>query len=71
MVTAVDSRVGWDNAAYAFVRCDAPPCANRSLWRQGTLVAMHGLHEVVEGIYQVRGFDLSNITFVEGERRCS
>ena len=44
------------------------PACNPSLWRQGNLVAMHGLYEVVEGIYQVRGLDLSNVTFVEGER---
>ena len=38
-----------------------------SLWRQSTLAAKQGLYEVVEGIYQVRGLDLSNITFVEGD----
>jgi alkyl sulfatase BDS1-like metallo-beta-lactamase superfamily hydrolase len=31
------------------------------------LVAKHGLFEVVEGIYQVRGLDLSNMTVVEGD----
>lgn len=30
-------------------------------------MARHGLFEVVEGIYQVRGFDLSNMTIVEGD----
>ena len=67
VVTAADGRTVWDNAAYSFLAGDAPSCVNPSLWRQGTLVAMHGLYEVVEGIYQVRGLDLSNITFVEGE----
>ena len=38
-----------------------------SLWRQSTLAAKQGLYEVVPGIYQVRGFDLSNISFVEGD----
>ena len=38
-----------------------------SLWRQSTLVAKQGLYEVVEGIYQVRGLDLSNISFIEGD----
>ena len=46
---------------------DAPDTVNPSLWRQSQLVAKHGLFEVVEGIYQVRGFDLSNVTFVEGD----
>lgn len=36
-----------------------------SLWRQSTLAAKHGLYEVVPGIYQVRGLDISNVTFVE------
>lgn len=56
--------VVWDGT-YEFIGGDAPPSVNPSLWRQSTLVAKHGLHEVVEGIYQVRGFDLSNISFVE------
>ena len=38
-----------------------------SLWRQSTLAAKQGLYEVVEGIYQVRGLDLSNISFIEGD----
>ena len=33
------------------------------------LCAKQGLYEVIEGIYQVRGFDLSNMTFVEGDTR--
>ncbi|QRP44888.1 alkyl/aryl-sulfatase [Amycolatopsis sp. FDAARGOS 1241] len=37
-----------------------------SLWRQAQLVALHGLYKVTEGIYQVRGLDLSNLTLVEG-----
>ena len=38
-----------------------------SLWRQSTLNARQGLYQVTDAIYQVRGLDLSNITFVEGE----
>ena len=49
-------------------RCRRRRC-NPSLWRQSTLVARQGLYEVVEGIYQVRGLDLSNMTFVEGDTR--
>src|SRR5690606_41036694 len=56
------------NDTYAFIRGDAPDTANPSLWRQSTLNAIQGLFEVVPGIYQVRGFDLSNVTFIEGER---
>ena len=38
-----------------------------SLWRQSQLASIGGLFEVVPGIYQVRGLDLSNVTFVEGD----
>lgn len=65
-ITADDGRVVWDNDTYAFLDGDAPDTVNPSLWRQSRLVAEQGLFEVVEGIYQVRGFDLSNVTFIEG-----
>ena len=57
----------WDNDTYDFLEGDAPDTVNPSLWRQSTLVATDGLFEVVPGLYQVRGMDLSNISFVEGE----
>ncbi|MER7672321.1 alkyl sulfatase dimerization domain-containing protein [Kitasatospora sp. NPDC096128] len=60
-------RVVWDNDSYTFLGGDAPATVNPSLWRQSTLTAVHGLFEVVDGIYQVRGLDLSNVSFVEGE----
>ncbi|MFD6090980.1 alkyl/aryl-sulfatase [Oerskovia sp. NPDC060338] len=66
-VTAADGRVVWDDDTYDFLQGDAPDTVNPSLWRQSRLVATQGLFEVVEGIYQVRGFDLSNVTFIEGE----
>ncbi len=67
VIAAADGRVVWDNDVYAFLTGDAPTSVHPSLWRQSALVAKQGLYEVVEGIYQVRGFDLSNITFVEGD----
>ncbi|MBM7818048.1 alkyl sulfatase BDS1-like metallo-beta-lactamase superfamily hydrolase [Cellulosimicrobium cellulans] len=65
-ITADDGRVVWDNDTYAFVQGDAPDTVNPSLWRQSQLVAEQGLFEVTAGIYQARGFDLSNVTFIEG-----
>ena len=67
VVTAADGRVVWDNDSYAFLDGQAPSSVHPSLWRQSQLCAKQGLYEVVEGIYQVRGLDLSNITFVEGD----
>lgn len=61
--------VAWSQVIYDFVRnADAPDTANPSLWRNAQLNAQYGLFEVVEGIYQVRGYDIANITFVRGER---
>jgi alkyl sulfatase BDS1-like metallo-beta-lactamase superfamily hydrolase len=68
VVHAPDGHVVWDSDSYAFLTGDAPDTVNPSLWRQSTLGAMQGLFEVVPGIYQARGLDLSNVTFVEGER---
>jgi alkyl sulfatase BDS1-like metallo-beta-lactamase superfamily hydrolase len=67
VVTAADGRVVWDNDVYAFLTGPAPTSVHPSLWRQSTLAAKQGLYEVVEGIYQVRGLDLSNISFIEGD----
>jgi linear primary-alkylsulfatase len=67
VIRADDGRVVWDNDAYAFLSGTAPQTVNPSLWRQSSLVAMQGLFEVVPGIYQARGLDLSNVTFVEGD----
>ena len=67
VVTAADGRVVWDNDVYDFLAGEAPPTVHPSLWRQSGLVAKQGLYEVVEGVYQVRGLDLSNVSFIEGE----
>jgi alkyl sulfatase BDS1-like metallo-beta-lactamase superfamily hydrolase len=68
VVRAADGRVVWDNESYrAFLQGEAPATVNPSLWRQSQLNTIDGLFEVVPGIYQVRGFDLSNVTFVEGD----
>jgi alkyl sulfatase BDS1-like metallo-beta-lactamase superfamily hydrolase len=67
VVTAADGRVVWDNDSYSFLTGEAPPSVHPSLWRQSQLVAKQGLYEVVEGVYQVRGLDLSNISFIEGD----
>jgi alkyl sulfatase BDS1-like metallo-beta-lactamase superfamily hydrolase len=65
-VLAPDGTVLWDNSTYDFLGGEAPDTVNPSLWRQSQLCAIDGLFEVSEGIYQVRGMDLSNTTLVEG-----
>ncbi len=67
VVKAADGRVVWDNDVYSFLSGDPPPSVHPGLWRQCTLNAKQGLYEVVPGIYQVRGLDISNISFVQGD----
>jgi alkyl sulfatase BDS1-like metallo-beta-lactamase superfamily hydrolase len=60
--------VVWDLPKFDFLKGDtpAPDTVNPSLWRQAQIMQHYtGLFEVTEGIYQVRGLDLSNITFIE------
>jgi alkyl sulfatase BDS1-like metallo-beta-lactamase superfamily hydrolase len=70
IATIPDAAIGgaWSMAPYAFLGGGRPDTVNPSLWRQARLNARHGLFKVTAGVYQVRGFDISNITFVEGER---
>ena len=57
----------WSVADYGFLKDeDAPATVNPSLWRQSQLNCRHGLFEVIPGIYQIRGFDISNMTLIEG-----
>lgn len=62
-----DGKLIWSQKAYDFLDGDAPSTANPSLWRNTQLNHIYGLFEVCEGIYQVRGYDLSNITFIKGD----
>ncbi|MEP5323878.1 MBL fold metallo-hydrolase, partial [Marinobacter alexandrii] len=66
-VLAANGDLAWDQTAYDFVEGQAPATVNPSLWRQARLNGIHGLFEVTPGIYQLRGFDLANMTIVVGE----
>lgn len=59
----------WDPAKYNFIKEGqaAPDTANPSLWRQSQLINISGLFKVTDGLYQVRNYDLSNMTIVEGK----
>ncbi|MGT2475830.1 alkyl/aryl-sulfatase [Paraburkholderia terrae] len=58
----------WSLADYRFLEEErAPATAHPALWRHARLNTLHGLFRVTERIYQVRGFDASNITFIEGD----
>ncbi|MCX9146386.1 alkyl/aryl-sulfatase [Erythrobacter sp. WG] len=56
----------WNLEAYAFVSGPAPDTVNPSLWRHTGHLKRHGLFEVTKNVWQVRGFDVSNMTIVRG-----
>ena len=63
-----NGQVAFDLSKVDFLTGDAAETVNPSLWRQAQLNAQHaGLYEVVDGIYQVRSFDIANMTLVRGE----
>jgi len=62
-----EGRVVWDIGSYDFLDGDAPDSAHPSLWRHGKLGRIAGLFELAPGIYQLRGFDISNMHVIEGE----
>ncbi len=59
--------VVWDQTRYAFQTGAAPASVNPSLWRQAQLNAIHGLFKVTDRVYQLRGFDLANMSLIEGD----
>jgi linear primary-alkylsulfatase len=69
VIRNAQGRVVWNLGEYAFLQeAEAPPTVNPSLWRQARLNMHHGLFQVTDRIYQIRGFDISNMTIVEGDR---
>ena len=62
-------QVAWDMGSYQWLLQDKDfPSIHPSLQRQAVLNMAYGLYEVVPGrIYQVRGFDLANISFIKGD----
>ena len=66
-ILAADGSVLRDFAAYDFLQGAAPDTVNPSLWRHAQLNANIGLYKVMDGVYQLRGFDIANITLIEGK----
>ena len=69
-ITLPGGRIASDVNRYDFIRSEGPTpdTVNPSLWRHAKLDAIHGLFEVAPGIWQVRGYDISNITFIAGTK---
>lgn len=66
-VRGKSGKIIWDQPAYNFISGEAPDSVNPSLWRQAKLNNIHGLFKVTDGVYQLRGFDLANMTIIQGE----
>jgi alkyl sulfatase BDS1-like metallo-beta-lactamase superfamily hydrolase len=67
IIRATDGRVAMDLSAFNFASTAAPETANPSLWRHLGLLRKHGLFKVAPSIWQVRGFDISVMTIIEGK----
>ncbi|HFC9214942.1 TPA: alkyl/aryl-sulfatase [Enterococcus faecium] len=59
-----DGKVIWSQKAYAFLEEECPNCANPSLWENARCNHQTGLFRVTEQIFQLRGFDMANLTLV-------
>jgi len=59
-------RAAWDLRSYGFLDGEPPETAHPGLWRQSRLNRIAGLFELAAGVYQLRGFDLSNMHVIEG-----
>ncbi|KAF9871104.1 hydrolase [Colletotrichum karsti] len=68
VIRKTNGDVVWNIDEFNFLREDCPETAHPYLWRQGLLNSKQGLYEIVPSIYQIRAFDLSNMTIVEGDK---
>ncbi len=68
-IMADAGNVAWDMGSYDFLLEGKEfESINPSLQRQAILNMAYGLYEVVpDKIYQIRGFDLANISFIKGD----
>ena len=66
LIRNAEGKPVWNLEAYRFVEGPAPDTVNPSLWRHIGLLSRHGLFAVADGVWQVRGFDVSNMTVIRG-----
>jgi len=64
-IKRADGRTAFDLSSYGFLEGDAPDTVNPSLWRQAQILTKHGLFKVTDRVYQVRGFDVSTVSFID------
>lgn len=68
-ITDSEGNVVWSQKAYGFVDnyTECPDTVNPSLWENTKNNHAYGLFEVCENIYQVRGYDMANLTLIRGD----
>jgi len=67
IITNAKGETVWNGKQFSFIQGNAPSTVNPSLWRQEKINNIAGLFKVTDGIWQVRGYDLANMTLVEGK----
>lgn len=70
LVKNKQGEVVWNFTTYptlTALKAAVPTTVNPSLWRQARLNTLDGLYQVVDGVYQVRGYDISNMTIIRGK----
>lgn len=67
VISGKNGSVAYDADSFDFLKGEGADTVLPSLWRQSQLTAMHGLYQVCEGVYQVRGLDISNMTLIESD----
>jgi alkyl sulfatase BDS1-like metallo-beta-lactamase superfamily hydrolase len=68
VILGASGRPAWSLKGYEFLnREEAPDSVHPGLWRHARVNMANGLFKVTDRIYQLRGFDLSNMTIIEGD----
>jgi linear primary-alkylsulfatase len=69
LITRADGRLVWTLRGYEFLASEkAPDTVHPGLWRHARVNTANGLYQVTDRVYQLRGFDVSNMTIIEGDR---
>jgi alkyl sulfatase BDS1-like metallo-beta-lactamase superfamily hydrolase len=68
LITRADGRLVWTLRGYEFLDSEnAPDSVHPGLWRHARVNMANGLYRVTDRVYQLRGFDVSNMTIIEGD----
>jgi alkyl sulfatase BDS1-like metallo-beta-lactamase superfamily hydrolase len=67
VIKTKDGKPVWNLDAYAWMDGKSPDTVNPSLWRHMGILRKHGLYALSDNMWQVRGFDVSNMTVIKGK----